>query len=148
MTAFLAARRTETADLPAYLEELADYEWIRFKAVTSRETGLDRTVFMRRYTHAVPAYAEAADRRPCPLAPGDVPEARPVTVVVFRSPVTLRARAVSPSTAQLFVLARHQGEIGGAADAEWLARSDRPERSLALAADELRAMGILDREQP
>ena len=147
LTAFLADRRAAGEDLPAYLEELADYEWIRFCAATSRTTGRDRTIFTRRYTHAVPTYVETTERCEGAPPPGQLPAATPVMVVVFRSMKTLKARVITPSVAQLFALARGQGELDDEHGAELLIRSGVSEHDLAQADAQLREIGLFDEEQ-
>lgn len=139
-SAFLAERRaTVDRDLPAYLEELADFEAIRVRAVTSRVSGRDRTLFTRLYTHDVPAYVDSAGRDRRTAGSEDRPVARPTVAIVFRSARTLKARVVTPSTAELFALARREGEL----DADLLAQSGLSEADLARAEARLGDWGVL-----
>jgi hypothetical protein len=67
-------------------------------------------------------------------------------IIVFRSTRTLRTQVVSPSTAQLFALARNQGELDPQQESDLLSRSGLSERDLAQAEAQLYEMGLLDEE--
>jgi len=112
LSAFLAARRQGGASLPAYLEEVADYQWCCYSVGVARSTpcgadiGLERTLFVRQYDHEIPAFVRAA------LAePADPLEPKPgvTTVLVYRHPETLRAKAYYPSPLGLAVIGRFAG---------------------------------------
>ena len=142
-TEFLQARRARDPQFPAFFEELADYNWIRFRATTSREAGRERTVFIRLYTHAVPAYARAVeDPEPDAAPPPALPEPAPVTVIVYRSPTTLRAQILYPSQPQLVALARHDREL----PPELRAAVEISDEALDAAEGELRRLGVIAEE--
>jgi len=147
--AFLSQRRAAGADQPIFLEEIADYERICFHALTERVPGPERTLFVRRYEHDVPAYAletDGEDARAARAAgaSGTVPKAMPVTVIVYRSTVTLKVRFLHPSRAQLFALARCQGEL----DPDLQARAGLTDEELDIGEHELRERGVLPEELP
>jgi Putative DNA-binding domain len=135
---FLAQRRAAGDSLPVFLEELADYESIRFRTVTARSSGPERTVFVRHYSHAVSAYAAPDAEK----TPSGIPVAAPVTLVVYRSTVSLKARVLTPSKAQLLALARHWGEL----HADLWSKSGLAASDLDRATGELRDMGVLEQE--
>jgi len=133
---FLERRRRTNAAQPPFLEELADYEWVRFVAATAVEQGLERTVFVRRYSHAVPEYAKA-------LARGQArdlghPAATATTIVVFRSATTFEIKTLSPSREQLLALGRATGD----ADTALLASSGVAPAVLDAADRRLRELGL------
>lgn len=138
LSAFLAARRAEDPSLPAYLEEVADYQWCCYAVgvapfePTRQDIGLDRTLFVRQYDHATPAFVRAALRDE--VDPAE-PELKSTPVLIYRHPQTLRAKVYYPSPLGLAVVARSAGRAvaleGVAAE-----RLDSVER-------ELRNQGVL-----
>ena len=111
-SAFLSARRLDGADFPAYLEEVADYQWCGYAAGVATTTptrddiGLERTLFVRQYDHEVPAFVRA-------VVSDSQPPARPklgqTTVLIYRHPETLRAKVYYPSPLGLAVIGRCAG---------------------------------------
>jgi hypothetical protein len=138
LASFLSERREAGDDLPPFLEELADYEQARFRVHTARAPGPERTIVVRHYAHDVPAYAATdAEEATC-----RIPAATPVTVVIYRSARTLKTRVLAPSKAQLFAIARFQGEL----DEELWLRSGLSDDDLIRATGELRELGVLEEE--
>lgn len=93
-------------ELPAYLEEVADYEWICFAVGVEpdenvRGLGLDRTLYVREYDHDIPTFVKKEE-------PGR-PRPGSSVVMVYRSPEDKRARFLRPTPLELCVLARRQG---------------------------------------
>jgi hypothetical protein len=107
MASFLRSRRYTDMDVPAFLEELADYEWTCFRAATASQTGFDHSLFVRRYDHAIPDYVRALESD----HPTSVPAPEAVTVIVFRSVKTQRVEVLHPTKAQLLALAQREGEL-------------------------------------
>jgi hypothetical protein len=143
---FLAQRREHDrgSRQPEFLEELADYERIRFCASTSACQGPEETLFVRHYRHAVPAYVEGGVDEHDSAAADRIPRANPVTVIVFRSTKTLKAHFLYPTTAQLFAVGRRMGQLDG----ELRERLGLSDEDLAVADAELREMGLLPEERP
>jgi hypothetical protein len=84
---FLAARREADASLPVWLEELADYAWIRFAASTADlddddGVGFDRTLFVRRYMCDVITFAQHMDAGPGFAPAGAAPPPRSARTIV------------------------------------------------------------------
>lgn len=113
MRAYLAARRKEDPTLPSYLEELADYAWIRFKVAVANVdeeddgVGLDRTLFVRHYGHDVPSFVTASGRENVELPEG--PVATPCTLIVCWSRTKHRVVVVTATPAALVVIGRRIG---------------------------------------
>lgn len=113
------------AGLPPYLEELADYSWIRFKASiaepSGNDVGMNRSLFVRRYAHDVLAFAseeQEAGRRTVP------PRQVASTLLVFWSRTQHRVLVMRPSQDMLVAIKRrHDGEAfeSDKADAELVA---------------------------
>jgi Putative DNA-binding domain len=108
---FLEARQTHDAAVPEYLVELADFAWIRFLSMIaehpeSQGTALGSAFFLRHYTHEIPVYARAAERRY--LRTGTLPDAVPCTVLVGRSRKAPRIVILRPSLAALVALRRRE----------------------------------------
>jgi hypothetical protein len=103
---FLEAQREIDPSQPQYFEELADFHLTRYQAAIARvsEEGdvMDRSVFIRQYTHTVPQFVRAFDASPdAPL-----PEAKPTIVIIFQSLQTLGPKVMYPSLPTLLALAR------------------------------------------
>ena len=63
---------------------------------------MDRSVFIRQYTHTVPQFVRAFDASPdAPL-----PEAKPTIVIIFQSLQTLGPEVMYPSLPTLLALAK------------------------------------------
>jgi hypothetical protein len=93
-------------EVPACLEELADYEWICFAVGVEpdenvRGLGLDRTLYVREYDHDVPSFVKKEET--------GLPRAGSSVVIVYRSPEDKRARFLRPTPVELCVIARRQG---------------------------------------
>lgn len=111
--AFLEEQRAHTPDLPAYLEELADYYWIEHRVtVASRPDpddglALEHTLFVRHYRHDIRGFALAFSRgeRPAP------PSLAPQSLMIARSRVTERLFVLHAAVASFVVLGRRLGQI-------------------------------------
>lgn len=143
-TAFLARRRERQrgSGQPEFLEELADYERIRFRASSAASPGPEETLFVRHYSHAVPAYVEDVVDDRGAAAAERIPQANPVTVIVFRSTKTLKAHFLYPTTAQLFAIGRRMDQLEG----DLLVRAGLSDEDLAAADVELREIGVLQED--
>jgi hypothetical protein len=84
---FLTARRERGPSLPTWLDELADYAWIRFAAAVADPgpdddgVALDCALFARRYAHDVVAFTTQVVEHP-DSPPAVPPQAAPRTVLV------------------------------------------------------------------
>ena len=97
--------------LPAYLEELADYEYtewlvgvINFEP-SRADPGLGRTVCVRHYAYDVQSFVTAFRCGEAPSAPVE----RPHALLVYRHAHTQRAHAFYPTPLGLAALARRAG---------------------------------------
>lgn len=134
---FLADRREADASLPAYLEELADYAFVRFAVSVAVEpsdgVGLDASLFVRRYEHDVVALTRAVDS-----AGATASTAAPCTLIVAWSHTSHAVIELSPSLAILAAIGRRLG------DARAQERPDAPAEADVDAADrELVVRGVL-----
>jgi hypothetical protein len=115
MAGFLAKSRATDPTLPLYLEELADYAYVRFAASVAPApcdgVGLETALFVRRYAHDVAGFTRAVEAA---HAEGDAapPAPRPVdlTILVGWSRVSQRLLELHPSLAALVALGRRVGE--------------------------------------
>jgi len=108
LSSWLATERAAGADVPVFLEELAEFHWTEYAAYTSATvmpvSGVNPTAEIRQYTHDVATWGRLARR-------GEsvgLPEERGTTVIVYRDPATLLVRTLSPNAATLVALAREQ----------------------------------------
>jgi hypothetical protein len=112
LSAFLAQRRERDPELPSYLEEIADYQWLFYWVgvapftPTRSDVGVERTLFVRQYDHDVPSFVRQI--RSNPEAP--LPERRLTTLLVYRDPPTQRAKLFHPTALGLMALARLDGK--------------------------------------
>jgi hypothetical protein len=83
---FLAEWRAADPSLPAYLEELADFEFCTWEVgvhpfvPSFDDPGLDRTLCVRQYDFDLPAYVSAFHQGSAPSSPAP----RPCTVIIYR----------------------------------------------------------------
>jgi hypothetical protein len=103
---YLAATPEGRSPYPAWFEELADFYETRRRAATdvAPEGTLDRTVFVRHYSYAVPDYVSATDDHVhgCSV---ELPLEEPTVVLIYRSHHDLLVHVMTPSLAALLVLA-------------------------------------------
>ena len=109
--AYLAQRRAHDGDqaFPAYLEELADLSYLRYRVMLEDfddGTGLDQTLFVRRYQHDVLGFIRRVERK---QAGPSAPTAGAQTVVVCRSRVDQRRREFVATAADLSAIAVRLG---------------------------------------
>jgi hypothetical protein len=112
---------------PAWAAEVADLELCHYHArfgerpADRRDPGVDRTLFVRRYTHDVLAYLHRALGGACGRVAA--PEPAPITIVVCRPLDEDDPFVFHPSVAGLCALAARAGEVvpGGAGPAELVA---------------------------
>lgn len=105
---FLARRREQDELQPALWEELADFCWIRNAVASAPDEegdGFERRLFVRQYTHPVSEIATLLERDP----KAELPEPRPLLLIVYRHTQSLRTRLFQPSAAGLVALAKRQG---------------------------------------
>lgn len=130
---YLSTRRARRSEYSALYEELADYQMCRYLAAsapepTPGEDGFEERVFIRGYTHPVPEIVAALGRDPA----AQLPEPRPVTLLVYRSLHPPRRiafaglRTHTPDLEEVAAIAKRQGlTLAGPlaqVDAEGLAR--------------------------
>jgi hypothetical protein len=120
---FLAERREATAadpdatPLPSYLEEMADFLWLRYQCgvalsgTDAADTGFDRSLFVRSYEHDVLSLVRAKE----PRLPEGPPSPTPFPVLVCWSHTTARVFVTRPSLAVLFTLGRRLGHLPASA---------------------------------
>jgi hypothetical protein len=127
---FLAARREAGAALPPYLEEIADYEYVRFAAgicdvPDGDDLALERGTFVRLYDHDVLSFVEQVGRsapRPAPAPPAKAP----TPVLVGWSITQHRVLTLRPSGAALAAIARRAGRtIPGGIDSRAVDGAER-----------------------
>ncbi|HVY46384.1 MAG TPA: hypothetical protein VHB21_10920 [Minicystis sp.] len=103
---FVKAKRAADPHQPLYLEELVDLAYTRASVlchpVVEGDEVMDKTVFVRQYTHTTPQYLNAVVDDP-DIA---LPEAKPTIVIVFRSLKTQRPRFLYPNLGVMLALAR------------------------------------------
>jgi hypothetical protein len=109
---FVKQKRELDPHIPAYIEELVDIAWTRAAALTgpmpTDDDVMDKTVFVRHYTHNVPPFFIAvADGREA-----ETPEPRPALTIIYRSILTLRPRFYHPNIPGLLALARRTNTAG------------------------------------
>lgn len=107
-SAYLAARREQDEAQPALWEEIADFCWVRQAVAAAPDgegDGFDRRLFVRQYSHPVPEIVGALERDP----QAELPEPRPVLLLVYRHLQSLQTRLFQPSAAGLVALAKRQG---------------------------------------
>lgn len=108
---FLAALRERDPSLPAYLEELIDFEFhewevgVAMRAPTYDDPGLGHTLHVRHYDFDVPGYVEAFRLGRAPHAP----EAEARAVIIYRDVHSERARWFYPTPLGLAALGRRLG---------------------------------------
>lgn len=117
-------------ELPAALDELADYHWIRHRAHTAgarsqNPDGLDQRVFVRMYSDHVPNWFNAL-RNDEAWAPGQ----GATTVIVYRDLRDQRVKTFYPTLPALQALARRQGIEASASLAKATPPHDDIERQL------------------
>jgi hypothetical protein len=137
---FWSRRAAADPSIPSYLEELADYAYIRYAASVAIEpsdgVGLDSSLYVRRYDHDVVAFTRAItdDVRPAPKAPSAVPR----TLIVAWSRTTHTLTELHPSLAVMAAIGRRLGDDSAKG------REDAPSESDVDAAErELIARGVL-----
>ncbi len=108
---YLAAERGNGRPFPAYLEELADYEFtewcvgvIDFES-SAEDPGLERTIHVRHYNYDIPGFV--ADFRAGRVGPAPVEE--PKAVIIYRDVRTQWAKSFFPTPLGLAALARRAG---------------------------------------
>lgn len=108
---WIAAKRESGENLPPFIEQLADFEWLEFITWTAADsaatTKVEPTLAVRQYSYAVPAFARAVRRGESP----DPPAQKPTTVAIYRRPDTLLVHVFYLSMAGLLVLALAAGEV-------------------------------------
>jgi hypothetical protein len=107
MYEFFKEYREAHADFPEYIEQLADCAYTRGLAgnappVDDPTQWIDRTIFVRQYTHSVPQFVIQINDDPD--APS--PEPRPQLALIYRSFLTLRSRIYYPGVVALLALAK------------------------------------------
>lgn len=108
---FIAAERTAGRSFPSYLEELADFEFTEWLVgvadfePTPYDPGLDRTIFVRHYSHDVPGIVTGFRDGKSLQALAEEPRA----VVIYRDASTQWARSFFPTPLDLAALARRAG---------------------------------------
>lgn len=121
---WIASRRDSGENLPGFVDQLADFEWLEFSTWSAPDVPavakgdrpiVEPTVSVRQYSFPVPAYARAVRRGEKPPAPAE----KATTVVVYRRADTLLVHLFYPSVAGLLVLAHASGEV----DADTLAKA-------------------------
>ena len=104
--AFAKAKREADPHLPGYIEELCDLCWTRAVAMATPQPAdddvMDKTVFVRHYTHSVTAFHIAVVDE---IDTG-LPEPRPTLTIIYQSRHTLRPRFFHPNIPALLALAR------------------------------------------
>jgi hypothetical protein len=110
MSDFLSERRAGDPSLPAYLEELADYEFVRFIAgvrdvSASDGVGLENGLFVRRYDFDVVEYVDRVVRSTSGGTPPAAPACEPATLVIGWSYTERRVLTLRVSLAALAAIA-------------------------------------------
>jgi hypothetical protein len=103
---FVRAKRAADPHIPAYVEELCDLSWTRAAAMASPvpegDDVMDKSVFVRHYTHNVTAFHIAVwDEIDTGL-----PEPKPTLTIIYLSRHTMRPRFFHPNIPALLALAR------------------------------------------
>jgi hypothetical protein len=102
----------DAPDVPAWAFEMADFAWARFVAIHAEhvagEVGLERSVFVRHYSHDV--VAASATNEGKGVGHRCVPPPTPRTVLFARHTTTGRFVVVTPSVGALFALLRAAGD--------------------------------------
>ena len=137
MAEFLARQHQGDSSIPGYLEELADYAYIRFAVATATPAadgvGLDRTLFVRRYEHDVVAFTRAVKGTTSAEWPSS-PAASACTLIVAWSTTALGVIELHPSLATLAAIGRRLGDDRAAlrADAPSENEVDRADHDLVV----------------
>ena len=146
LPSWLAAERASGADVPAFLEDLADFHWTEYAAYTSAArmppAGVNPTAEIRQYGHDVVSWGRSARRGE---ATAGFPLERLTTVIVYRHPATSLVHTLSPTAAALIALAREQG-VARPGLAAVAARLGEPE--IAAARRALVSAGVLIDPRP
>jgi hypothetical protein len=104
---FVKDKRAADPHIPAYIEELCDLAWTRSAAMATPQPAaddevMDKTVFVRHYTHNVTAfYIAVIDEIDTGL-----PEPKPTLTIIYQSRHTMRPRFFHPNIPALLALAR------------------------------------------
>jgi hypothetical protein len=103
---FVKEKRALDPHIPQSVEELVDLAWSRSAAMCAApavdDDVMDKTVYVRHYTHAVPAFFVAiADGKDA-----ESPAPTPSLTIIYRSLLTLRPRFYHPNIPGLLALAR------------------------------------------
>jgi Putative DNA-binding domain len=110
MSEYLGNRRLSDATLPAYLEEIADFEFLQYQVNlldVDGGVGLERTLFVRHYGYPVLALTQSR-------ATWKAPQAEPSIVIVCRNRKTQRRLEFVASTFDVMAIARRDGMDVGA----------------------------------
>jgi hypothetical protein len=103
---FVKAKRAADPHIPAYVEEICDLSYTRAVAMAADPIAgddvIDKTVFVRHYTHAVTAFYIAV----WDGIDTGVPEMTPTLTLIYQSRLTLRPRFFHPNIPALLALAR------------------------------------------
>lgn len=105
---FLVGRRERDPTQPEIMEQLADFQWLRHAVNVAPDLdgdGFDQRLFLRHYSHPVPAFYVAIFANPA--AP--LPEPADTLAVIYRSTHTLEPSFTTIGGPELAALARRQG---------------------------------------
>ncbi len=129
---FVKAKRVADPHVPAYVEELCDLSWARAAVMASPmpegDDVMDKTVYVRHYTHNVTAFHIAVwDEIDTGL-----PEPTPTLAIIYQSRLTQRPRFFHPNIPTLLALARRTNTAP-----ELLAQFTQVTEEVILAGEEL-----------
>jgi hypothetical protein len=109
---FLASERANGWSIPAYLEEIADFEFSEWAVgvhpfeSSVDDPGLERTLLVRSYSHDIPAFVNAFRTR----GAGALPAPVPTNVLIYRHVSTNLPCTFFPTALGLAVVARRAGK--------------------------------------
>jgi hypothetical protein len=109
LSEYLVRKREGDAAQPAYLEEIADFEWLKYKVMLpdlGEAAGLDHTLFIRQYRYDMLSLPRAEQ-------PWKAPPPEASTLIVCRNRRTGRRMEFTATPFDVMAIARREGmEVG------------------------------------